>query len=191
MKLSIIDYFLVGLLVLAVYNDITRKKIPNKITMPAILIGIIWSTLNSGLNGFLFSIFGFLFGLTVFLIPYIAGGIGAGDVKLLATIGAIKGWRFTLFSSLSTAAVGGVLVIVYMIYTGRLKTMLINTLGLLMKPLFKLILKISNNHIIFIGYQYFENYKGNKEDTYIPYALAIAIGTIAVLLGAFDGIIKI
>jgi len=54
-----------------------------------------------------------------------------------------------------------------------------------------LILKISNNHKILIGYQYFENYKGNKEDTYIPYALAIAIGTIAVLLGAFDGIIKI
>ena len=181
MQLNIIDYFLIFLLVLAVYYDLTRRKIPNRITMPAILIGITWSTVNSGLSGFLFSIFGFLFGLTVFLIPYMSGGMGAGDVKLMAAIGALKGWKFTLFSSLGTAVAGGVIVIIYMIYNGSMKKTMINVLGLIVKPLAKYIFKVSGNQIAYKIVKFFDNNENIKVKNYIPYALAIAIGSFYIL----------
>lgn len=181
MNLSEQDYVLVGLLLAAVYFDITSKKIPNKITMPAILIGIIWSTVNSGLNGFLFSIFGFLLGLAVFFIPYMSGGIGAGDVKLMAAIGALKGWKFTLFSSLGTAIAGGLIVLIYTIYMSSLKITLIKALGLIVKPLAKGIFKVSGNKKSLETIQYFEKIKMEKRNDYIPYALAIAIGSFVIL----------
>jgi len=181
MKLSIIDYFLIGLLILAVYNDIKTKKIPNKITIPAIIIGILWATVNSGFNGFLMSIFGFLLGLAVFLVPYMLGGMGAGDVKLMAAIGAIKGWKFILFTSLWTGLAGGIIVIVYMIYARGLKNTIINTIGLLIKPIANWIFNVSGNKTANKLIQYFEKNKLEKGNYYIPYALAIAAGSLVVL----------
>ncbi len=181
MRLSIIDYFLIGLLILAVYYDIKTKKIPNKITIPAIIIGIIWATVNSGFNGFLIHSFGFLLGFTVFLIPYMLGGMGAGDVKLMAAIGAIKGWKFILLTSLWTALAGGIIVIVVMIYKGGLKNTIINAFGLLIKPIANWILKVSRNKTANKLIQYFENNKLEKGNYYIPYALAIAAGSLIVL----------
>lgn len=191
MKLNEIDYVLIGLLVLAVYSDITKRKIPNRITMPAMLIGIIWSTINSGFNGFLFSIFGFVLGLAVFLLPYLSGGIGAGDVKLMAAIGALKGWKFTLFSSLGTAVAGGLVVVIYMIFYGNLRSTLINVLGLILRPLAKLIFKATGNKKAYELVQYFEHNKSKNGNDYIPYALAIAIGSIFVLFVDIDALFYI
>lgn len=181
MKLSIVDFFLIGLLILAVYYDIKTKKIPNKITIPAIIIGIIWSTVNSGFDGFLINMYGFLLGLAVFLIPYMLGGMGAGDVKLMAAIGAIKGWKFILLTSLWTALAGGVIVLVVMIYTGGLKNTIINAFGLLIKPIANRIFKVSGNKTAYKLIQYFENNKLERGNYYIPYALAIAAGALIVL----------
>ena len=191
MNFYLIDYMLVIMLAFSVYFDITKRKIPNIITMPAILIGIIWSTVDSGVNGFLFSIFGFLFGLAVFFIPYISGGIGAGDVKLMAAIGALKGWRFTLISTFGTAFAGGVIVIGYMIYKGKLISTLINTLGLIIKPLAKWLFKVSGNKKTLQIYQYFDEKKSENSNDYIPYAIAISIGVIVALFGVFEELIKI
>lgn len=191
MKLQIIEYLLIILLVFAVYFDLTRRKIPNRITMPAILIGIIWSTVNSGLNGFLFSIFGFLFGLAVFLVPYMAGGMGAGDVKLMAAIGSMMGWRFTLLSSIGTALFGGVIVILYMFYKGGMKLTLINAISLGISPLSKWIFKVTGNQTAFKISQYFEKKKTGRKNDYIPYALAIFAGTLIVLFFGIDGVLKI
>ncbi|MGB4589580.1 MAG: prepilin peptidase [Clostridiaceae bacterium] len=185
------NLILLGLLALAVYHDITRRKIPNKITMPAILFGIIYSTVNSGLNGFLFSIFGFLLGLAVFLIPYIFGGIGAGDVKLMAAIGALKGSRFALMSSIGTALSGGMIVIIYMIYKGGLSSTIISSFGLLIKPISKWIFLVTGNKSVLKVFKYFEGKQIEKVKDYIPYAIAIACGTISVLFGAFDGLLAI
>ena len=191
MKLNEIDYVLIGLLVLAVYSDITKRKIPNRITMPAMLIGIIWSTINSGLNGFLFSTFGFALGLAVFLLPYISGGMGAGDVKLMAAIGALKGWRFALFSSFGTAIAGGFVVIIYMIYKGNLKNTFINVLGLVVKPIAKIVFSATGNSKSYKYVQYFEQHKLKNGNDYIPYALAIALGSMIVLFVGIENLFSI
>ncbi|MBO1265977.1 prepilin peptidase [Proteiniclasticum sp. SCR006] len=178
------------LLMLSVYYDWTRRKIPNKITMPAILIGVIWSTVNSGLDGFLFSVLGFLLGFAVFLVPYIYGGIGAGDVKLMAAIGSLMGWEFVLVSGLATAIFGGGLVIVYMLYKGGLKMTLIDALGLVIRPLLRLLYMLTRKDWFLVKQKYFIGKKEEKQNDYIPYALAIASGTLVVMMFRLDTFIQ-
>ena len=77
----IITVLLLILLCLAVYHDLKFRKVPNKITLPIALAGILLSLLDSGLEGLVFSIVGLVFGLLIFIIPYMLGGMGAGDVN--------------------------------------------------------------------------------------------------------------
>lgn len=190
MNFIFIHIMLLILLILSVYYDWTRRKIPNRITMPAILIGVIWSTVNSGLDGFLFSVLGFLLGFAVFLVPYIYGGIGAGDVKLMAAIGSLMGWEFVLVAGLATAIFGGGLVIVYMLYKGSLKKTLINALGLVVRPLLRLLYMLTRKDWFLVNQKYFIGKKEEKLNDYIPYALAIASGTVAVMIFKLDTLIQ-
>ena len=82
---------IVLILIISVITDLRNRKILNILTLPAILIALIYHSFTSGLSGFYFSGQGFLVGLGLLLIPFVMGGIGAGDVKLLAAIGAWKG----------------------------------------------------------------------------------------------------
>ncbi|MFH5836645.1 prepilin peptidase [Proteiniclasticum sp. C24MP] len=190
MQFSFSVLVLVLLLLFSVYYDWTQKKIPNRITMPTILIGVIWSTLNSGLDGFLFSVLGFLIGFAVFLIPYFYGGIGAGDVKLMAAIGSLMGWRVVLASGLATSIAGGVLVIIYIIAKGNSINIIINTIGILIKPLLELFYMISGKDWFLEKQIYFVKSKTEKENEYIPYAIAIAAGTLSVLIFGLDSLIQ-
>jgi len=83
---------LIVLLVFSVRSDIEERRIPNKTTLPVILWGFASAGIFSGFNGILFSLGGFLVGLAVFLIPFSMGGMGAGDVKLMAAVGSLMGW---------------------------------------------------------------------------------------------------
>lgn len=190
MELIVVYCILSIILALSVYFDSTQRKIPNKITMPAILIGVIWSTVNSGLDGFLFSGLGFLVGFAVFLVPYLFGGIGAGDVKLMAAIGSLMGWRFVLASGLSTAIIGGVLVIIYLLIKGGIKQTLVDALGLIIKPILKLLYLGSGRSWFLDRQKYFINHKAKKENEYIPYAIAIASGVLIVFVFKLDSMIQ-
>ena len=190
MIIEFMHFILMAILASSVYYDSTQRKIPNRITIPAILIGVIWSTVNSGLEGFLFSVFGFLIGFAVFLVPYILGGIGAGDVKLMAAIGSLMGWRFTLASALATAIAGGVVVIMYMLIKGGINKVFVDAFGLLIKPLLKFIYMVTGNKWFLEKQEYFVRKKSEKENEYIPYAMAIATGTISVLIFNLDALIQ-
>ncbi|MBW8308903.1 MAG: prepilin peptidase, partial [Candidatus Paracaedibacteraceae bacterium] len=84
MILEINKLVLLSILLLSVKSDVTCRKIPNKLTFPVILWGLVSAGIFSGFNGILFSLGGFLVGLALFLIPFSMGGMGAGDVKLMA-----------------------------------------------------------------------------------------------------------
>lgn len=99
-------------LLISLITDIRNRKILNIITLPAILIGFIYYTITLGLDGFVFSGKGFLIGLGFLLIPYLLGGMGAGDVKLMAAIGALTGATFTFYVFIYTALIGGLIGIV-------------------------------------------------------------------------------
>lgn len=181
----LVKIILLILLGLSVYYDLKIRKIPNKITVPAALAGIVIGLIFSGLGGLVSSLAGLLFGLLIFIIPYLLGGMGAGDVKLMASIGALMGWEFTLQSALGTALVGGIMVILYMLYKRQLGNTLLKTLGLILVPLVKGIYAKTLSPRVKKFISYFEQLESINNPTYIPYAVAIASGSLLVLFGAF------
>lgn len=96
-------------LVISFITDIKERKIYNIVTFPTIIVGLIYHTVTNGWDGFLLSFLGLLVGFGLLFIPYVLGGIGAGDVKLLAAIGALKGTYFVFQSFFLIAIVGGII----------------------------------------------------------------------------------
>jgi prepilin peptidase CpaA len=109
-------------LVIAAVIDGLRLKVPNWITAPMILSGLVysaWATQAAGgswLQGLVVGLLGAGVGLLLLLPAYAIGGMGAGDVKLLAGIGAWMHAGVTLEAFAVSALVGAVLAIVLVIY---------------------------------------------------------------------------
>jgi prepilin peptidase CpaA len=110
------DVLLIILLLTCVVTDLRERKIYNKVLFPVLIIAISYHLIIDGWNGFSASIMGSLVGLAILLIPYLLGGMGAGDVKLLAVIGAIKGISFVLMTSLYMALIGGIMGVCILLF---------------------------------------------------------------------------
>jgi prepilin peptidase CpaA len=97
--------------VIAAVFDLRQRRIPNALTVPAMLAGILIHTSRSGWDGFTFALLGLLVGGGVLLIFHILGGMGEGDVKLMAGIGALGGFRFAISVLVLTGVAGGIMAI--------------------------------------------------------------------------------
>ncbi len=117
-------------LVVAAVIDGWMLKVPNWLTYPMILSGWVYSVTNFGWLGLLFSILATIAGLVMLLPLYSVGGMGAGDVKLLAGVGAWVGthghpdnyWGglfVMLCAFCATAIVGGGISIVMVLWRGE------------------------------------------------------------------------
>jgi prepilin peptidase CpaA len=98
---------LVTVLVVAVVVDLRSSRIPNWLTFPAMGFALAAHTWLNGVQGTLFSLAGLGAGLGLLLLVYLAGGIGAGDVKLMAAVGAMVGPYGVLSVALLSALAGG------------------------------------------------------------------------------------
>ena len=119
--LTIPFLFLTIVLLVAVAHDVRFHKIPNWLTFPSMIIGISYHTGFRGLEGFLFSTGGLGVGIAVFIIPYLFGGTGAGDVKLMGAVGSLLGPKGVFIAFLTTSIVGGVYAIAILAYHGYLQ----------------------------------------------------------------------
>ncbi|MBR0575254.1 prepilin peptidase [Proteiniclasticum sp. BAD-10] len=182
------NLILILLLAAAVFWDLKLRKIPNKITVPAALLGFLLFLFAEGGKGASQSALGFLLGLVIFLILYGFGGMGAGDVKLMAAVGALKGPEFVLRAALATALAGGLMALVVQIWKGRFRQTMINLLGILLLPLLKGIYRLTAWPKALEAQKWFVTKKLEAGNEYLPYAVAIALGTVAVLLGVFSGL---
>ncbi|GAX91532.1 A24 family peptidase [Effusibacillus lacus] len=106
------DYVLGAGLLISLVTDLRSRKILNVVTLPVIGIAVVYHTVVSGWDGLVFSVSGLLFGFGLLFIPYLLGGMGAGDVKLLAAIGSLKGAAFVFSSFLYTCLIGGVISLI-------------------------------------------------------------------------------
>lgn len=96
-------------LVVAAVIDGMYLKVPNKITYPLIVAGWIYSTAVGGLSGLGWSLAATFFGLALLFFLHLIGGMGAGDVKLLAGIAAFVHIEHTWWIFIATTIVGGVM----------------------------------------------------------------------------------
>jgi prepilin peptidase CpaA len=100
---------LVGLA--ATIDDLARRQIANWIPAAALAGGLGWHIGQSGWRGGLYALGGAAAGFAVFLIFYLLGGMGGGDIKLMAGFGALLGVQQMLWASFYTALVGGLIAL--------------------------------------------------------------------------------
>jgi len=97
--------------VAAIVDDLARRRISNWIPCTAFAAGLILQTVESGWRGAGSALLGTVTGACVFLIFYLLGGMGGGDVKLMAGFGSVLGVHRLLEASLWTAGCGGVMAV--------------------------------------------------------------------------------
>lgn len=115
--------------VVAAITDIHDRRIPNRITYPAMATGLALETASSGWHGLAAGLEGGLLFGGVFLVFHMIRAMGAGDVKLAAALGCILGPAGSWQVMFATALAGGVLAIVVMVVSGRVMHTLRSTLG--------------------------------------------------------------
>ena len=102
------------------WGDVRTQRIPNYLTLSAALGGLVFQGIFQGWGGLLNGGAGLLLGFGLLILPYALGGMGAGDVKALAALGAWLGPTLTLYLFCYMALVGGVLAVGLLWWRGLL-----------------------------------------------------------------------
>ncbi|WP_437194037.1 A24 family peptidase [Planctomicrobium sp. SH527] len=108
--------FVCLILIIAAYIDGKELRVPNWITFPMVLSGLVYSTWVGGWEGLGAGLLGMVVGLLTLLPLYAVGGMGAGDVKLMAGIGAWLGATHTWHAFIATVIVGAIMAICMVLY---------------------------------------------------------------------------
>jgi prepilin peptidase CpaA len=93
----------------AVWTDLHNRRIPNALTIPALVFGLIAQGAIHGWAGLGLGALGMLVGGGLLLLPFIGGFTGAGDVKLMAALGVFVGPLVVLIVVLLATLVAGIL----------------------------------------------------------------------------------
>jgi prepilin peptidase CpaA len=163
---------LAGLLLAAVLTDVRSRRIPNLLTLPGLVAGLLWWAAEAGWAGLWTGVLGALTGAGLLFLPFALGGLGAGDVKLLALVGAFGGPSLAVQAFLAAALFGGVGSAVLLWRAGRLaatlRTILWDCLALV-APAFPFLPLPTRP----VGEE--------RRDALatLPYGVAIALGTVA------------
>jgi prepilin peptidase CpaA len=164
----LLDIILFSVLAICLVTDLEERKIYNKVIFPSLLVTIALQFAYGGLAGLKLSLLGFIIGLIILIIPFLLGGMGAGDVKLLALIGAVKGSTFVLNTAIYMALLGGAIALLVIIFQKQ-------TISLI-KILFFWIVSL------FSGVKYKLEFPTSFFSKKYPYGVAIVGGALICLL---------
>jgi prepilin peptidase CpaA len=145
----------------ATFTDLRSRRIPNWLVFPFLLSGVAVSGWLHGWHGVVQSLEGIGLGVLLFGVLFFLGGMGAGDVKLCAGIGAWIGPGQLLIALVLTGLAGGVMVIGWALYAG------------FFRELFK-----GTGDLVFGWNNSAKPTLSDPTRRKMPYAPAIAIGTL-------------
>lgn len=167
----ILELVLGFMLLLACAFDLRQRKIPNRLLACGLLIALALH-LASGQPSNLLTVYlaGFGVGLVMFLPLYLMRGMAAGDVKLMATVGAFLGPGLAWQASLATYCAGGLLALAIVLFKKRGRAAFANVGNILYPMLMRL-----------QGAQLAPQDHRASSVGGMPYALAITAGTCVVL----------
>ena len=114
-----IVWFVTTVLIIAAIIDGAILKVPNWLTFPFITCGWLHWTMQDGMTGLGWSLMGTFVGMMLLLVLRNVGGMGAGDVKLLAGVGAWLGTTVTLYAFAATAIAGGIMAVFMILQSGE------------------------------------------------------------------------
>jgi prepilin peptidase CpaA len=151
----------VAVLVVATFTDVRSRRIPNWLVAPFLVAGIGVSGWLHGWQGVELSLAGAAVGLLIYGILFWMGGMGAGDVKLCAAIGAWIGPGQLLISLIFTGLAGGAMALTWALWGRFLKELFLHT-----------------GDLVFGSKERGEVTLSNPLRRKMPYAPAIAVGTL-------------
>ena len=162
---------IVGLTIasLACVTDLNTRRIPNGLTFGAALVGFLYQFLSGGVDGLGHAALGWLVGAAIFFLPFALGGLGGGDVKLLAALGAWLGPADAVWLALYTAVAGGLMALVVSAIYGYL--------GIAMRNVYLLLCHWRVAGIEALPSLTLEHSKGPK----LAYAFPIMTGMVATI----------
>lgn len=163
---------LVCLVLLAGTYDLRYRRIPNWLSLSGIVLGLGCNTLLLGLAGLRGASLGLLCALAIYVPLYLVRGMGAGDVKLMAAVGAMAGPKGWLEIFLATALLGGVASLVLVARKHRVQQTLGNMAAILAE-LLQFRRPARRNARLDVRH---------REAIGLPHAAAIAAGSLIFLL---------
>src|SRR6266404_73195 len=107
---------LCAILAIAVYGDVRRHRISNRLSLLGLMAGLGLQYVGSGLQGVTSGLLGAGVGLACFAPFYLLRSMGAGDVKLLAAVGAFLGPQGAFYAALFSLLAGGLGAIGYVLW---------------------------------------------------------------------------
>ena len=167
--------FLICGIMLAGFKDLKSSKIPNSITFSMMATGLVWHGVMDGVAGLGFSASGLFTGICIFLIPYIMGGMGAGDVKLMGAVGSIIGTKGGVIAAVLSILLGFVYALALLIIHFDYTRFLFRRIGITLKT------------AIFTGNLIYIPVDKDEERLYLKFGLPIVIGTMGYMVLKYTG----
>jgi prepilin peptidase CpaA len=162
--------------VLATFTDITSFKVYNILTLPLLASGVVYHAIDGGTPGLLGSLLGMGLGGGMLLIFYFLGGMGAGDVKFMAAVGAWLGVVLTFYVFLASAIAGGVYALVLIVAYGSPRETYVNLRIICQR------VSIFCRHLGAEERIEAEVRRSDRRRRIIPFASMIAVGVMFVLV---------
>ncbi len=170
-------YLFIGAFVFAVVGsveDVRSRKIPNSLTYFGVIAALCIRIFVLGWPGLRDGLIGTLIGGGIFFFLFVIGGMGGGDVKLMAAVSAFAGLTQIVNLLIAAAISGGAMAIVIMLYQRRVLTTIRNTIVLV-------------QHHLTTGLRPHPDLNVRQtQSTRVPFAPAIAIGTLYCLSRTFS-----
>jgi prepilin peptidase CpaA len=165
------NLLVLGAVAVASYTDVRTRRIPNRLTVPLAVAGLGLNVLLAGRDGLVLSATGWMLGLGLLFPLFLLRAMGAGDVKLMAALGALKGPEFVFFVCLWSAVAAGLVALAGLLRSRRLGLALAN-------------MYYTSATFLFLKTRTFGEAGGSLVSAgRIPYAPAIAFGAVMALGG--------
>ncbi len=161
--------------------DVWKFKVYNAVTLPLLVSGLLYHGVLGGAVELAGSLLGVVFGFGILIGFYVMGGMGAGDVKLMAAVGAWLGMPSTFFVFIASSLATGIYAIVLVLAYGKLTETWVNLQIVWYR------LTVIGRHLGAEDKVETEVNRADRRSRLIPFAAMVALGVVATLVWSWHG----
>ena len=166
---------------IAAATDIWKFKVYNALTLPLLAAGLLYHGFRHDLAD---SLLGVMFGFAALVPLYIVGGMGAGDVKLMAAVRDWLGIPLTFYVFIASSLAAGVYAVGLVVWTGRVGETVVNL------HIMWLRLASVGRYLGADDQVELEVRRSDRRKRIIPFAAMVAIGLVATLIWTQNVIVR-
>jgi len=155
----------VAISLIAGFTDLRSRRIPNWLTVPGLVIGVVANTVFGGWSGLRTSLLGAVIGLALLLPFVLLRSLGAGDWKLAIALGGFTGPGLLMDLLIGSVFVAGLMAVALVVYKGRVRQTLRNIGHILISLV---TFRLPGTHVSL----------DNPESLKVPYGVALALTVV-------------